>query len=506
MGLTYKEFLKQGIDLAPLGLEQRDQDETYFCTPKGAKIIGWAGVDGIHYCFIHGFGTMVFAVTPMNVAPHYVHPLAQNFSDFLRLLLSCGGAAALDQAWQWDEEGFSAFLAGHPPTQEQQAVLTQIAQQTGLSPMENPWEYLHQLHVNFDASNIIYTEDFFDPDMNPDAPNQNQAWMVTFEGGFWRHRGRAGTELPLCKDFTWAGHHWRIPSAYLCSQGLVLDFCMQVEPSAIEAFMDAWNLRSEHQGEQLFSQQQQLQLQRDNPLQLDFTSIVHANGKKLVNAHGYGTSYNPCMGPDDTANQEAMQVIHHYGLDPHFGWVILRAAYPWATKRKPDLRRLSVTMIQDPVFTPGPQFQVQRPGDTVVFFYGDQAHTLTVQEYEAQTMDWSRMSGWDLAYPSHYIAMTYTITPELPDGILSLADCDDGDGPRQLPSQPGQPVSTACTMVMGIPGGADDSTPIPFVDRGDRTLHAACSSLHFQPVEHVEWRLMFYEKQFGDITVDLLVF
>lgn len=46
MKLTYLKFLKYGIDLAPLGLEQRTGDETYFCTPKGAKVIGWAGVDG----------------------------------------------------------------------------------------------------------------------------------------------------------------------------------------------------------------------------------------------------------------------------------------------------------------------------------------------------------------------------------------------------------------------------------------------------------------------------
>ena len=87
MELTCSKFFSYGLDLAPLGLERRDGTETYFCTPKGARIIGWAGVDGIHFCRVRGFGEMVFAVSPMNPAPHYVHPVAQNFSDFLRLLL-----------------------------------------------------------------------------------------------------------------------------------------------------------------------------------------------------------------------------------------------------------------------------------------------------------------------------------------------------------------------------------------------------------------------------------
>ena len=172
MKLTYQNFLKQGIDLAPLGIEKRDEEYPYFCTPKGARIFGWAGVDGIHYCLIRGFGEMVFAVSPMNTAPHYVHPLAQNFSDFLRLLLACGDSAALEQAWQWNEEQFAAFLAAHLPTEEQKAVLAKIAEQTGISPMEDPWQYLHELQTSFDFSKIQYTEDFYDPNMNPDAPQK----------------------------------------------------------------------------------------------------------------------------------------------------------------------------------------------------------------------------------------------------------------------------------------------------------------------------------------------
>ena len=44
---------------------------------------------------------MVFAVSSMNAAPDFVHPLAKDFADFLRLLLACGDAAALEQARMW---------------------------------------------------------------------------------------------------------------------------------------------------------------------------------------------------------------------------------------------------------------------------------------------------------------------------------------------------------------------------------------------------------------------
>ncbi len=50
---------------------------------KGAEVIGWAGVDGIHCCFVKGFGEMVFAVNPSNLPGDHVHPLARSFEDFV---------------------------------------------------------------------------------------------------------------------------------------------------------------------------------------------------------------------------------------------------------------------------------------------------------------------------------------------------------------------------------------------------------------------------------------
>ena len=52
----YQKFLKSGLDLVALGVERRADNAPYFCTPKGAIILGWAGVDGVHFCFIRGFG------------------------------------------------------------------------------------------------------------------------------------------------------------------------------------------------------------------------------------------------------------------------------------------------------------------------------------------------------------------------------------------------------------------------------------------------------------------
>lgn len=115
---TYRKFLESGLDLTALGVERRADNAPYFCTPKGANIFGWAGVDGIHFCFVRGFGTQIFAVSPANAPGEFVHLIATDFADFLRLLLACGDSAALEQAWMWDEGTFDTFLQENPPTPE----------------------------------------------------------------------------------------------------------------------------------------------------------------------------------------------------------------------------------------------------------------------------------------------------------------------------------------------------------------------------------------------------
>lgn len=100
--------------------------------------------------------------------------------------------------------------------------------------------------------------------------------------------------------------------------------------------------------------------------------------------------------------------------------------------------------------------------------------------------------------------MCYTVAPELPDNLLNLADFDEGDRPRQK-SLPGQPVASSFAMVMGMIGGADGPTAVLYGPNRQGKLHAVCSSLHFEPVEQVEWQILFYEKPFEDVTVDLLL-
>lgn len=86
---------------------------------------------------------------------------------------------------------------------------------------------------------------------------------------------------------------------------------------------------------------------------------------------------------------------------------------------------------------------------------------------------------------------------------MDIADCNEGDRPRQTPPALGQPSAASCSMVVGIIGGADGPAVIANGKNRQGKLHAVCSSLHFEPIEQVEWRIVFHEQRSFAAKIDL---
>ena len=49
-------YLRSKLDLSHIGFQRGEKESNYFCTPVLSKVIGWAGVDGIHFCVSKHFG------------------------------------------------------------------------------------------------------------------------------------------------------------------------------------------------------------------------------------------------------------------------------------------------------------------------------------------------------------------------------------------------------------------------------------------------------------------
>lgn len=151
-------------------------------------------------------------------------------------------------------------------------------------------------------------------------------------------------------------------------------------------------------------------------------------------------------------------------------------------------------MERRPYTLTGPHFRVNGSGDTVYTFThpvtGIQ-YTLTVLDIEQQTISRSGTDTGRWVYPSHYVAMRYTLSPE-PDTEIAVRDCVQSERPREIGPCSGKYYPEATNSVIAIIGGADGPTTITIGVPDQKNIHVACSALHFEPVhEGIEWRIEF---------------
>lgn len=502
---AYEQFKQLNIDFSVIGMMQRESFAPYFCTPKNANVIGWAGVDGIHYCTIPEFGEMVFAVNPMNFGD-YVHPIARNFADLLRMLLFCADMAAIEQCYAWDEEQFKSFLIDYPATEGQKAVLDAIQQEFNLEPMEDAFAYVKKLQAEFDLSQIPYTEDYYDEDMNPAAPERNAEWKVTFDGGFWDHDGDAGVEISIDKSFVWGAEKWFIPTVYLCGEGLVIDFFMEADPAQVKAFIDKWDLYNEDRNH--YTEEQREQIRREHPLKADFYGMVTCNGRPLRRKHSCGLTWlsTSCLPTDCHPESEAKWVLEHYGLNLDKAWSIHRCAYGWGAQKEESLESLDLRMVRNPENFAGQHFLTPTVGESISLTHplNGQLYTLTAHEVEQQELPERAFPNSEMEYPTHFTAMSYSLEPDITGQGFMIQDCAEGDRPRRKECDFDNAGPVACNAVsVGIIGGADGPTAI-ILGKTMPKLHVACSAPHFEPVESVEWRTVFSQKLMDDVNVNLL--
>lgn len=485
---AYERFKQLPIDHSAIGLEQSEEQLTYYCTPKNAGILGWAGVDGIHYCTIPGFGEMIFAVSPMNFGD-CVHPIARNFEDLLRLLLHCGDMAALEQCYAWEEEQFKAFLIDCPITGQQKAVLEVVRGEFGLEAMEDAFSYVKQLQSEFDLSKIPYTEDYYDPDMNAAAPEQEVQWKVSFDGGFWGGDGKPGTEVPIGKAFCWGSENWYIPSAYICDEGLVMDYCIEADPEEVKRFIDKWDLLNESRNH--YTREQREQIQREHPLHVRFYGRVSCNRQPLEIGHSCGLTWLPesCIAGAVRQNETAKQLLTHYGLDENRAWAFHRCSYPWGETAEQELHALSVRLERQPEHISGEHFMTPAVGEAISLAHPLTAEqfTLTLRELEPQELPEHLFPDSEAEYPRHFLAMSYTLTPPNPD--LMIQDCDDEDHRE------------GCSF--GIIGRSHGPSAI-FLAPKEQQLQVACSSVHFNPPKSVQWRPVFRVNGMEDLSLTLI--
>ncbi len=248
------------------------------------------------------------------------------------------------------------------------------------------------------------------------------------------------------------------------------------------------------------------QMESESPLVQHISFHVKLNGRELNWERSCSTCWNPRPSNGETNDAESKAVLLHYGLDPSMGWIFCRASFAWVTKRKPVMREIQVTLKSDPVAIAGPQFMVGQTGQEITLIHPrtSQQHTLTIVDFSQEQLPECHFHDENQEFPRCFTQLTYTLTPDLPNERFNVLDCSKSDQPQQKKQDLLAPISNVAVAI-GIIGSADGPTAVfvPGKSAQNKQPHIACSSLHFSPVNNVQWRIVCREMLRGDTTVIL---
>ena len=348
-------------------------------------------------------------------------------------------------------------------------------------------------------------------------------WKVCFETNYWgTQKGTdPGEELRLDREFEWNGHRWRIPALYRCRQGLVVDFAMEVPQEELRAFMKKWGIAEDGECTRTLTRAEERQMEQENPLDGGFCAELVLNGMRLRPSDGCGVGYLP---GDAAGNDEAAELLFHYGLEKTKIWRFWRNSYPWATKSRRScpkrFRTLEVQMEAELEQYRSECFRTPVVGESVMVHDAADgtAYRLTVLGARSETLELPDDDGWER--PNCFCLMTYRLTPKAENFFLD--DCAEGDHPRRRARPPIDPERTALEKKYGLEpqmegdaaiaviGGADGPTAVFCTVRGETEettgAAAACSACYFEPVqlETITWQASFCRKPCADADVKLL--
>ena len=173
MRITEK-FSNIAIVLSRFGLEKHSGG--YFCTPKNAVTFAGIGVDGIHFCILPDENDLtlenspVYVISPM-MPDHYVEIVAENFYDFISLVITAKDAGALECISYFTSEKYLEYLQSISDSLLQntefnnkvkKATTALLDEFNNNKKIDDVYGYVKQLQAKTDLTKIQYTNEYYD--------------------------------------------------------------------------------------------------------------------------------------------------------------------------------------------------------------------------------------------------------------------------------------------------------------------------------------------------------
>lgn len=314
--------------------------------------------------------------------------------------------------------------------------------------------------------------------------------------------------LPIHEVFAWKGYTWHLLSAYVCRQGLVLDFAKEIPAEAIREFAEKWKDQiRQRETEELqvgdAMPEAEQWMEYENPLETRLQMKAWVNGKEIESISGRGCSYNPLffkgasmtleknpfpeMAP--AMDEEAAELMEHYELDKDSGWYFWRMSLRWEYKRIPGKLHLKLELEPDRYHVPcKATFFTEngQPEQRVSFTHPLEgtSHTLVIKEAVSEELPEKTFGHMtEYIFPRHLQSITYHMEDPVDEDRFLPRDTEQSDAPilRKEADKRGFAGAAGVTVISGHSQRAAHGK--------DRELKYQASRLSFRPVEHTRWRI-----------------
>lgn len=461
----YQKFRNSSLDTGTLNLYSGADTSDSVYTPTGARIVGWTGNAGVHFCQITGFGDAVFAVDPSAPPGDCVHPVARSLPDFIRLVHDCRSAQIVYRAYQWSRSHFEEMIAAIRPDYKMRSVLRALENTYHPAPIADAYGYIMQLQQDFDYTSLPLHPDYFEwCPVRPGAPRWDVGMNTAF--GDYCDKNDSGTELNVNREFTWEGENWCIPAVYLCENGIVVDSYLKVSPAKLNKYQEKWA------GTTSLSIEDEMRRSLEDPLKMDAVGKLTVNGKEAPRRPLHSIIWNP----NAENSWQARRTLEHYGLSRENGYLLRREVF-LRKSNNPPIRNMDLLLCAEPVSIPGQRFVAPRNGEFMDFTHPvtGENHTMTVISQIRESLNTNYMSN----DPCCYTRLSFSVEPPINRELLSVVDCDNAEGSVNLDT----------LRSSGKLSGSG---------------HHAVSSLRYTPAEQITWRMVFRLKTRPDVNVPIL--
>ena len=442
----YQKFRNSSLDTGTLNLYSGADTSDSVYTPTGARIVGWTGNAGVHFCQITGFGDAVFAVDPSAPPGDCVHPVARSLPDFIRLVHDCRSAQIVYRAYQWSRSHFEEMIAAIRPDYKMRSVLRALENTYHPAPIADAYGYIMQLQQDFDYTSLPLHPDYFEwCPVRPGAPRWDVGMNTAF--GDYCDKNDAGTELNVNREFTWEGENW-------CT------------PAKLNKYQEKWA------GTTSLSIEDEMRRSLEDPLKMDAVGKLTVNGKEAPRRPLHSIIWNP----NAENSWQARRTLEHYGLSRENGYLLRREVF-LRKSNNPPIRNMDLLLCAEPVSIPGQRFVAPRNGEFMDFTHPvtGENHTMTVISQIRESLNTNYMSN----DPCCYTRLSFSVEPPINRELLSVVDCDNAEGSVNLDT----------LRSSGKLSGSG---------------HHAVSSLRYTPAEQITWRMVFRLKTRPDVNVPIL--